>query len=170
MVKKPVKPRKPRKPRNTSDIDWIAIRTNYVNNKKTAKALASEYSIGQAAIERRIVIERWSQLRAEVAEAISNQAQAALIDRRVAELVKFNADDLKIAVALKQRAADLLRNNPNANDLRTLASTFEMARRMGLSALGVDESGKLPAGEVGMDLPVTVTIERKSARLSVAST
>ena len=158
-----------RKPKVLQPIDWDVIQAEYIGTKKTLKALAGEYKTGFAAMQKRAEQGRWTHLRQELSEAIVLKAQAAHIDKKVAELVKFNSDDLRVAVALKQRAADLLRLNPNANDLRTLASTFEMARRMGLSALGVDDTGKLPAGEIGMELPVVVTIERKSARLSVAS-
>lgn len=155
--------------KRSTQPDWAALRSQYVTSKISLKDLSAKRKVAFSTIQKRAGKERWNEARREMEDETAQKAHAALIDKRVEELVKFNEDDLRIATALKQRAAALLKATPNANDLRTIAATFEIARRMGLSALGVDDDGKLPSGEPGSDLPVSITIERKSARLPVAS-
>jgi len=124
--------------------DWAKVKLAYINSSKTLREVAEEFTIKAAGVMRRAAKEGWDAERKRLSASVSKTAQESLVFDRAAELARFNSDDLKIARALRQKAVHLLQGaEVSAADLRSLSSTFESARGLGLAALGmvIDSSG-----------------------------
>ena len=85
--------------------DWTALRVEYVHGSATMRELADKHGIKSAGLMRRAAKEGWDAERKQESAKVSKAAGTLLADTRVDELAKFNADDLKMARAIRAKAA-----------------------------------------------------------------
>ena len=118
--------------------DWAALKIEYVNGSMQYKELAEKHKLKEGTVRQRANREGWAEERNAVSRAVTQAANAVLGDERAQRLAKFNDQDIKIAEALKAKAARIL-NSDASNDERVLASltrVFDGAQKIGLLALG----------------------------------
>lgn len=118
--------------------DWAALKIEYVNGSMQYKELAEKHKLKEGTVRQRANREGWAEERNAVSRAVTQAANATLGDERATRLAKFNDQDIKIAEALKAKAARIL-NSDASNDERVLASltrVFDGAQKIGLLALG----------------------------------
>jgi hypothetical protein len=135
-------------------IDWIALRTEFVHGAGTLRDLSKKHGIKEGTISSRAARENWQDERRTLQESARQRIDDELIDERVSELAKFNEDDLKVARALRAKAASMLNTTNGPVNMRALAGVFETAQRMGRLALGASTENST----------VSATIERHGAR------
>lgn len=116
--------------------DWGAIRTEYVHGTDTMRDLADKHGIKAAGLMRRAAKEGWDAERKQKSAEVSKAASANLTGSRVDELTKFSADDLKMARAIRAKAAQMLQSANTPADLRALAGAVDTAQKVGRLALG----------------------------------
>ncbi len=118
--------------------DWAALKIEYVNGSMQYKELAAKHKLKEGTVRQRANREGWAEERNALSRAVTQAANAVLGDERAQRLAKFNDQDIKIAEALKAKAARIL-NSDASNDERVLASltrVFDGAQKIGLLALG----------------------------------
>ena len=98
--------------------------------------LAGKHGIKAAGVMRRAAKEGWDAERKQLSASVSKAAGTILADNRVDELAKFNADDLKMARAIRAKAAQMMANLQSPQDLRALAGAVDTAQKVGRLALG----------------------------------
>lgn len=148
-------------PRVTAD--WTAVKFQYVHTKTSVAELAREHGLKEDTLWKRITRGGWTDMRVEAEQKAFADAAAAASKARVQDLAGFNADDLKIARALRSRVAKRLGGkdakgedvNMTAGELRMLAATAEAAQRMGRLALGAS-TDNVGVGGIGGEGPVEV--------------
>lgn len=116
--------------------DWTIIRTEYVHGAMTMRELAEKHGIKAAGLMRRAAKEGWDAERKQKSAEVSKAASTVLVDTRAEELAKFNADDLKMARAIRAKAAQMMGSANSPNELRALAGAVDTAQRVGRLALG----------------------------------
>ena len=102
--------------------------------------------------------EKWEDERKQKQAAISSAAQEKLTEERTDQLAKFNEDDLKVARAIRGKAAQMMGGVGSPQDLRALASAMEIAQKIGRTALGLTDKLKLLGDP---DAPLVVQIRRE---------
>ena len=118
--------------------DWSSIRTEYVHGTDTMRELAAKRGIKAAGLMRRAATEGWDSERKRVSAEVSKAASITLQSDRASLLAKFNEDDLKVASALKSKAAQMLKTVETPQDMRALSAVFEVAQRVGRLAIGAE--------------------------------
>lgn len=116
--------------------DWTAIRTEYVHGSMTMRELAEKHGIKAAGLMRRAAKEGWDAERKQKSAEVSKAASATLTMSRAEELARFNADDLKMARAIRAKAAQMMATATTPAALRALAGAVDTAQRVGRLALG----------------------------------
>lgn len=146
--------------------DWAAIRTEYVNGTLTVAAIAKKFGVSESSAEKRASREKWKEERQQKSEYVQKEANSVLVTARIAELSKFNEDDLVVARALRSQVAASITKAKNekrdlgANELRALASAAEASQRIGRLALGASTANNEIAGPNQTPIPVaSVTTE-----------
>lgn len=120
--------------------DWPAIKLEYVNSNLSLRELADRNGIKAAGVMARAAKEGWDNERKQKQAEVSKNAQEQLDVSRSEELAKFNEDDLRMARAIRGRAAQLLQASDNltAGELRAVASSASEAQKIGRLALGAE--------------------------------
>jgi hypothetical protein len=120
--------------------DWPALRLEYVNSTMTQRELAAAHGINASTLMARANKEQWEAARKQHQAETSKAAQERLTETKVDELAQFNADDLRMAKALRGRAAMLMQNDKTltAAELRSVATTAAEAQKIGRLALGAE--------------------------------
>lgn len=132
--------------------DWTALRVEYVTTSITLRELADRHAIKAAGVMRRAAKEGWEAERKQESAKVSSQAIAASTPERAEELAKFNEDDLRMARAIRDKAASMMDSDLSPNDLRALAGAVDTAQKVGRLALGASTENSsvttksLPAG------------------------
>jgi uncharacterized protein YjcR len=116
--------------------DWAAIRVEYVNSALQYKELAAKHGLKEGTVRQRGNREGWAEARNAASQVVTQQAEAVLTVNRIDELAKFNEDDLKMARAIRAKAARMMGQDMRPNDLRALAGVVEAAQKVGRLALG----------------------------------
>jgi hypothetical protein len=116
--------------------DWTALRVEYVHSSITMRELADKHSIKAAGVMRRAANEGWDAERKQESAKVIMASGAAAADNRIDELIKFNQDDIKVARAIRSKAAQMLNEADTPAALRSLASAFDTAQKIGRLALG----------------------------------
>ena len=117
--------------------DWTKLRLDYIHGSMTMRELANSNKIKAAGVMRRAANEGWDATRKQESAKVSNASNAILGDTRATELAKFNDDDLKVARAIRSKAANMLSNVSSPQDISALARAFDTAQKIGRLALGV---------------------------------
>lgn len=120
--------------------DWPALKVEYVNSTLSLRELADRHGIKAAGVMARAVKEGWDAERKQRQAEISKIAQEQLTNSRVDELASFNEDDLKMARAIRARAARMMQTitDLSAAELRALAAAADTAQKIGRLALGAE--------------------------------
>ena len=63
-------------------------------------------------------------------------ASAIITESRTDDLAKFNADDLKMARAIRAKAAQMMQTATTPSQLQALAAAVDKAQKVGRLALG----------------------------------
>jgi hypothetical protein len=150
-----MKEKKEQKPsRMRIQADWAALRAEYVSGHCTMRELASKHGIKAAGVMRRAANEKWEADRKQESLRVSKEASIALGKFRTDELSKFNDDDLKIAKGIRAKAVGMLASVVTPQDIRALASAFEVAQRIGRLALGASTDNKEITGKDGAPISI----------------
>lgn len=116
--------------------DWPALRVAYVNSAMQYKELAAKHGLKEGTVRQRANREDWARERNAASRAVTQASNQQIGLTRVEELVAFNADDVRIAKAIRVKAANMLRTATTAQDLRALSGAFDTAQKIGRLALG----------------------------------
>jgi hypothetical protein len=116
--------------------DWTTIRTEYIHGSLTMRELADKHGIKAAGLMRRAANEGWEAQRKQESAKVSKAAGDVLAVTRTDELSKFNADDLRMARAIRAKAAQMLPGAGSPADLAALARAVDTAQKVGRLALG----------------------------------
>lgn len=138
--------------------NWPALRVEYVNGTMSQRELATAHGINASGLMARAAKEKWEDERKQKQAAISSAAQEKLTEDRTDQLAKFNEDDLKVARAIRGKAAQMMGGIGSPQDLRALASAMEIAQKIGRTALGLTDKLKLLGDP---DAPLVMQIRRE---------
>jgi hypothetical protein len=135
--------------------DWAAVRLAYINSSKSIRQLAEEFKVGASAAMKRCASEGWEAKRKQQTQKVSIEAEKVSTVARAQELAKFNEADLKVACAIREKAALMLQETENPMHLRALAAAMDSAQKIGRLALGATTENAGHSGPNGGPIPVT---------------
>ena len=118
--------------------DWTALRLEYVNGAMTLRELADKHSIKSAGVMTRSANEGWEDERKQRQAETSKLSQAKLTGDRAEQLAKFNEDDLRMARAIRAKAAQMMQTADTPHALSAIARSADVAQKIGRLALGVE--------------------------------
>lgn len=143
--------------------DWTTIRTAYVHGSDSMRELAEKHGIKAAGLMRRAANEGWDEERKRHSATISKAASEVITVSQVDELARFNADDLKMARAIRAKAARMMADTLTPQDLRAIAGAVDAAQKVGRLALGASTENKDIRGAIDV---TTDPVERLTSRLA----
>lgn len=135
--------------------DWPALRREYVNGSLQLKELAEKHGLKAGTVRVRAHREDWESERNAVLHAVTQVAQARLTEDRATALAKFNEDDVKVARAIRAKAASMLSTVKGPADLRALAAAMGEAQKIGRLALGATTDNTGLSDPNGGPIPLT---------------
>lgn len=135
--------------------DWPALRREYVNGSLQLKELAEKHGLKAVTVRVRAHREDWESERNAVQRAVTQVAQTRLTEDRATALARFNDDDLKVARAIRGKAASMLATAKSPADLRALASAMGEAQKIGRLALGATTGNTGHSDPDGGPIPIT---------------
>jgi transposase-like protein len=133
-------------------IDWPAAHAEYVNNAGLTYAdIAAKYGINPSALRMRAGREQWTDQRQAAQAKLLQKVTEKTIHDTVAELAKYNEQDLIAAKALRSLAARQMQaGNLEPKDVRALAGAIESAQRIARLALGASTENTELSGSVAV--------------------
>lgn len=124
--------------------DFVAIKLEYVNGNDTLRELAERHGVKVAGLFTRCANEGWEDERKQIQARTSREAQEQMLIDRVAELAKFNEDDIRIAKAIRAKAAKMMQTSANTpSELKSLAGAMDIAQKIGRLALGAETANTM---------------------------
>lgn len=133
--------------------DWQAIKLEYVNSPLSLKEIAEKHDLKDATVRQRAHREDWEAERHALSQSVTQAAQEQLTDDRANQLAKFNEDDLRMARAIRAKAASMIKELDNPSALRAVAGAADLAQRIGRLALGAETENRIVTSR---ELPVSV--------------
>lgn len=133
--------------------DWTAIRLEYINGSMSQRELADKHGINPAGLMKRASKEGWEAERQQKSAEVSRASQEQITEDRVNVLTKFNEDDLRMARAIRAKAASMLKNLETPSELRAVAGAADLAQRIGRLALGAETENSIVTSR---ELPASV--------------
>lgn len=123
-----------------TQTDWPALKLEYVNSTMSLRELAERHGIKAAGVMARAVKESWDAARKQKQAELSAAAQERLDETRIDELAAFNEADLKMARAIRAKAAQMMQQGQSLSpaELRSVASAADTAQKIGRLALGAE--------------------------------
>lgn len=118
--------------------DWQAIKLEYINSPLSLKEIAEKHDLKDATVRQRAHREDWEAERHALSQSVTQAAQEQLTDDRTAQLAKFNEDDLRMARAIRAKAASMMKDVERPSELRAIAGAADIAQRIGRLALGAE--------------------------------
>ena len=129
--------------------DWITIKTEYVNGAEYS-ALADKYKIKEATVRQQSSRHKWLEERHKMSLAVTAKAISVLVESRAEQLANFNADDIRVAKAIRAKAATMMRNASSPQDLRARSGAFDTAQKIGRLALGATTENNGVTGDLAV--------------------
>lgn len=127
----------------TSSRKYADIRAEFIAGKMTLRDLAEKHGVGYDTLRKAAARGEWMDERHKVSQKVTSDAVSASIQTRVSELSQFNADDLKMAKALRGMAAKLLNDSQKQGakpltigEIGQIARVVGDAQKIGRLALG----------------------------------
>jgi predicted nucleic acid-binding Zn-ribbon protein len=122
--------------RQIGGIDWLTLKTKFINGTMSLKDLADEHSIKEGTIRSRAKREDWQRERNELQLIATQTVNELNIADKVDLLAKLNETDLSAAESLRAKANELLATVATAAELKALSGTFDVAQKISRLALG----------------------------------
>lgn len=152
-----------------SATDWESLRLEFIHGRMSAEELAAAHGLKGSTVRKYAQRHNWREQReelsrrvAETAERVAQRAEDVAVEQRATTLAEFNADDVRLAKALRAEVARILNKSREAGgarlsprDLNALVGAHEKAQRIGRLALGVSTDNLGHGGENGQG-PVPV--------------
>jgi hypothetical protein len=127
----------------TSRKKYDDIRAEFISGKMTLRDLADKHGVAYDALRKAAARGEWMDERHRLSQKVTSEVINTNIQTRVAELSQFNADDLRMAKALRGMAAQLINQSQQANakkltigELGQIARLTADAQKIGRLALG----------------------------------
>ena len=127
----------------TSSRKYNDIRAEFIAGKMTLRDLAEKHGVAYDTLRKAAARGEWMDERHKVSQKVTSDAVTASIQTRVSELSQFNADDLRMAKALRGMAAQLINQSQQPNgkeltigELGQIARLASDAQKIGRLALG----------------------------------
>jgi hypothetical protein len=143
MTYRPIRPK----------LDYASLRIEFVNSNTSLAQMADRHDVKLPTLRKYAERHGWHAERVKAEQLAVAAASDKAARERVSELVAFNADDLKIAKAIRAKVAKKIASTGDniipMNELRILASAAEAAQRMGRLALGASTDNLGHAGQDG---------------------
>ena len=133
--------------------DWTAIKLEYVNGHMSQRDLAEKHKINAAGLMKRAAKEGWEADRQHRSAEISRASQAIITEDRKSQLIKFNEDDLRMAKAIRAKAATMLKTLESPSELSAVSRAAELAQRIGRLALGAETENSIVTSR---ELPASI--------------
>jgi hypothetical protein len=133
--------------------DWTAIKLEYVNGHMPQRELATKHGINAAGLMRRAAKEGWEAERKHRSAEISKASQEIITEDRTSQLTKFNEDDLRMARAIRAKAATMLKTLESPSELSAVSRAAELAQRIGRLALGAETENSIVTSR---ELPASI--------------
>jgi hypothetical protein len=133
--------------------DWTSIKLEYVNGHMSQRDLADKHQINPAGLMKRAANEGWEAERQQKSAEVSKVAQDLMTEDRTAVLAKFNEDDLRMARAIRAKAATMMKSIESPSELRAIASAADVAQKIGRLALGAETENTIVTSR---ELPASV--------------
>ena len=130
--------------------DWAALRVEYINSALQYKDLAAKHGLKEGTVRQRGNRENWGDERNAASRAVTQASNQKIGLSRVEELVKFNEDDVRVAKAIRAKAANMLKNANTPTDISALARAFDTAQKIGRLALGATTENNGVTGEMAL--------------------
>lgn len=134
-------------------IDYAALKIEFVHSSASLADMAQRHGIKLPTLRKYAERHGWNSEKVAAEQVAVAAANAQAARERVSELTAFNADDLKIAKAIRSQVAKKIMAAGDKiiamNELRILASAAEAAQRIGRLALGASTDNVGHAGEGG---------------------
>ena len=102
---------------------------------------------------KRAANEGWEAERQQKSAEVSRVAQDLMTEDRTAVLAKFNEDDLRMARAIRAKAATMMKSIESPSELRAIASAADVAQKIGRLALGAETENTIVTSR---ELPASV--------------
>lgn len=114
-----------------SSRKYADIRAEFIAGRMTLRDLAEKHGVSYEALRKVASREGWMDERHSVTQKITSEAVAAAIQTRVSELSQFNADDLRMAKALRGMAAKIINESQQGGKKLTIGELVQIARLVG---------------------------------------
>lgn len=123
-----------------AQTNWPSLKLEYVNSAMSLRELADRHGIKSAGVMARAAKEGWDNERKQKQAEVSRAAQEQISLTRTDELAKFNEDDLRMARAIRGRAAQMMTTatGMTASELSAVARAADTAQKIGRLALGAE--------------------------------
>jgi hypothetical protein len=135
--------------------DWLAVKLEYINSSKSIRQVAEEFGVGESAAKKRSTNEGWDAERKRQSKKVTDAAQKVTVVTRAQELAKFNEDDVRVAKAIRAKAAGMLQSAKSPSEIRALALAFDTAQKIGRLALGATTDNTGHSDPNGGPIPLT---------------
>ncbi len=142
-------------------VDWLTIRSDYINGGGSYRKLAEKYGVSIDAIKRKAAAEKWKDERTEHTQVVHQKAQEKAADALSDEV----AAKIRIRVRLLQVGENWL------NNLEEITDTYEFRRMVqSFADMGVFEKdvSEYAQGTETVDDPLTKSLLEEAERLNNA--
>ena len=116
----------------TAGRKYADIRAEFIGGKMTLRDLADKHGVGYDALRKVAARQEWMDERHKVSQKVTSEAVNVAIQTRVSELAQFNADDLRMAKALRGMAAKIINESQQQGGKKlTIGELGQIARLVG---------------------------------------
>lgn len=127
----------------SSSQKYVDIRAEFIGGNMTIRELSDKHGLKYDALRKVAARQEWMKERHKVSQKVTSNAVNIAINTRVSELSQFNADDLRMAKAIRGMAAKIINESQHQDgkklsigELGQIARIVGDAQKIGRLALG----------------------------------
>lgn len=111
-------------------VDWLAIKTEYINGGISYRKLAEKYGVSQSTIRKRAAAEKWSETKTEQRNKIRTKTEQKTVEKISDALSDAAADEVSIKSRIRLKIYREIENRLNAeevdaSDFRKLVQSYK---------------------------------------------
>jgi hypothetical protein len=128
---------------------WDAIKTEYLANVLSYRAIGKKYGVDYTAICRKAKREHWDELRDVIQRDVDERMRNAVVDTKVSNTQR--AIDMTNALMVKLENAISLVGKTNVSAMRSIVSSMKDLNEMGVFAVHNEDSADIRVELQGAD-------------------